>query len=956
MTQSSARMPRVVFVSMAIAALIASAVSPAAAQTPEFSWLSQYGTTGPTAESVLAIDSDAAGNIYAVGYTVGRLGSVAYGGQDIFVRKYSPDGSIIATAQLGTAANDIAQAVFVDATGLYVGGVTEGALGGTSQGGRDAFVLCLDHALNGPVWIKQFGSPASDAVEDIEGNGTAVYAAGQTSGALRGPDEISSQISAGAIDAFVVRIEVDGGHGWTRQFGTLQNDPAFGVAVNGSGVYMTGSTGGLLAFPYNGGASDIFVRKYGFDGTHIFTTQYGTPGADQGLAACADDSGVYIAGSEALPNLFAIVIKLNLSDNLDPPVWQTHIDTPQADEARAISCAGSVIGVAGRTQGALFVNDLGSGPQNAGSDDAFAARIDAATGAVLWGTQLGSVFSDAGRAIAMETSNVIVGGEASGFLPGALPDGSIGALDGFVWKVAAVEPNPIRVWLNQFGTLGPVNDFATSVSAGPTALYVGGQVGGPLPQQTHNGLTDAYFRKLNRSGGVLLTRQFGAAGNETGLVFAHPTGIYVAGTAQSLLPGAIKLGTGIGPSDGYLARFSEDGNLVKLVQFGTDDLEAATGIAGDDTGIYVVGTKGIGAAGDVSVWKFDFELAEQFQVLFGSFVAPGIPAGDIGFGITAGPAGVYAAGQAFGTFPGDPFMASSDGFVRRLDPVDGSEIWTAVIRTTGNDAAVAIAEDATGVYVAGQVQGQLAGQPPLSGASDAFVRKLDVLGNVIVTRVIQSSLGDTALSISADGSGSVFVGGQTGGTLPGQFSLGLTDAFIAKYTADTIDEVWTKQFGTSGVDNVQSVFADETGLFVAGTTTGTLPGETGAGSVDAFTGRIVETISIAIDIKPGVFPNTINLGSGGAVPVAILSTSGFDARSVDPATVTLAGAAVKLKGKGTPLGSFQDVNGDGRLDLLAHVATEALQLSGTDTDATLIAETFDRKYRIRGIDTIRIVP
>ncbi len=44
------------------------------------------------------------------------------------------------------------------------------------------------------------------------------------------------------------------------------------------------------------------------------------------------------------------------------------------------------------------------------------------------------------------------------------------------------------------------------------------------------------------------------------------------------------------------------------------------------------------------------------------------------------------------------------------------------------------------------------------------------------------------------------------------------------------------------------------------------------------------------DIKPGSFPNSINVGAGGNVPVAIFSSSTFDATTVDPTTVTLASA------------------------------------------------------------------
>lgn len=111
---------------------------------------------------------------------------------------------------------------------------------------------------------------------------------------------------------------------------------------------------------------------------------------------------------------------------------------------------------------------------------------------------------------------------------------------------------------------------------------------------------------------------------------------------------------------------------------------------------------------------------------------------------------------------------------------------------------------------------------------------------------------------------------------------------------------------------------------------------------------------VTIDIKPGENINSINLGSNGNVPVAIFSTEDFDATTVDPISVTLAGASVRIKGKGTPQASFWDVDGDGFLDLIVHVDTTALELTGGDVQAELIGMTFDGQ-EIRGVDTIRIV-
>jgi hypothetical protein len=119
---------------------------------------------------------------------------------------------------------------------------------------------------------------------------------------------------------------------------------------------------------------------------------------------------------------------------------------------------------------------------------------------------------------------------------------------------------------------------------------------------------------------------------------------------------------------------------------------------------------------------------------------------------------------------------------------------------------------------------------------------------------------------------------------------------------------------------------------------------------------VTELVPVSIDIRPGTFPNAINLGSNGKVPVAILSTPAFNANTVDPLSVTLAGSAVALKGNGTPMASSEDVNSDGLADLVVHILVNALQLTNADTEAVLEGFTLDRARRIRGTDTIRVVP
>ena len=115
-------------------------------------------------------------------------------------------------------------------------------------------------------------------------------------------------------------------------------------------------------------------------------------------------------------------------------------------------------------------------------------------------------------------------------------------------------------------------------------------------------------------------------------------------------------------------------------------------------------------------------------------------------------------------------------------------------------------------------------------------------------------------------------------------------------------------------------------------------------------------IQVAIDIKPGSDPNSINLSSAGVISVAILSSDTFDATTVDPETVMLSGAAVKMAGKSSKYLSHEDyVNDDDLLDLVCQILTEELNIELGDSIAVLKAKTFGGKS-IYGEDTIRIVP
>ncbi len=105
---------------------------------------------------------------------------------------------------------------------------------------------------------------------------------------------------------------------------------------------------------------------------------------------------------------------------------------------------------------------------------------------------------------------------------------------------------------------------------------------------------------------------------------------------------------------------------------------------------------------------------------------------------------------------------------------------------------------------------------------------------------------------------------------------------------------------------------------------------------------------VEIDIKPGSYPNSINLKSKGVVSVAVLTTDNFNAGDVDPNTVDFANASPVRW-------TIEDVDGDNDLDTLYKFKTQDLILDENSTEANLKGETFEGTS-IEGSDTVKIVP
>lgn len=114
-------------------------------------------------------------------------------------------------------------------------------------------------------------------------------------------------------------------------------------------------------------------------------------------------------------------------------------------------------------------------------------------------------------------------------------------------------------------------------------------------------------------------------------------------------------------------------------------------------------------------------------------------------------------------------------------------------------------------------------------------------------------------------------------------------------------------------------------------------------------------LRVAIDVKPGSFPNCFNVNGSGVIPVAILGNAGFDVNEVNPNSLLFGGLAVRVRGNGQPQCSVQDTNADGFPDLVCQFVDDPADWTPGDGTADLTGQLHDGTP-IKGTDSICIRP
>ncbi|MGZ4154525.1 MAG: DUF1996 domain-containing protein [Actinomycetota bacterium] len=387
-------------------------------------------------------------------------------------------------------------------------------------------------------------------------------------------------------------------------------------------------------------------------------------------------------------------------------------------------------------------------------------------------------------------------------------------------------------WSTEFGT--PRYDLAYAAAPFGDGTAVTGFTNDRLPGETSHHRSDVFVRAVRPDGTAQWTTQFGGSGIDQGLaVAAGSGGLYIAGVTDGRLPKE----ESAGGTDAFVAKLGTGGRVLWMRQFGSRGDDRASAI--------VVGGAGLLVAGDTTG-----RLGKQHHGLRDAFVARvgfdgtvrgirqfGGPADETVSGLALAGGKTYVAGTTTGTFGSGVQAGGTDGFVRAMRR-DGTEVWTRMYGTTGDDVISAIAATPDSLFIAGSTSATWPGETSRGGV-DAFVSRLGTGGAFLWTRQLGSLGDDSAAALAVNGN-DVYVVGSANGALLGETALGETDAFAARYLKNGAP-VWSTQFGTTDFDQVYGCAVNATSLYVTGTTHGVFEGQANAGDRDVFVTRLAFT-------------------------------------------------------------------------------------------------------------------
>jgi len=353
------------------------------------------------------------------------------GGSDVFIAKLSSDNSLLWSTFFGGSDLDYSKDIAIAGDGsCYIVGTTLSSDFPTKNGYQTTFgggendVFIAKFSSDGSLlWSSYLGG--SDGFEDgysitVLEDGRSCYVTGWTWSSDFPTKKAYDNTHNGGFDVFVAKFSSYGRLLWSSYLGGNENDmgEAIVVARDGS-CYVTGRTRSsnfptLDAYDaIHNGHWDCFVTKFSSKGKLLWSTLLGGAWWDEALGITTSrDGNCYVVGytvSADFPTLSAydntydiwgdaFLTRFAANGSL---LWSTFLGGNEIDRAfdvvAAVDCSCYIVG---ETSSSNFPTPNAYDSTYNGGFDTFVSRF-ATNGSLLWGTYLGgSEGSDKGYSIA----------------------------------------------------------------------------------------------------------------------------------------------------------------------------------------------------------------------------------------------------------------------------------------------------------------------------------------------------------------------------------------------------------------------------------------------------------------------------------------------------------------------------------------------------------------------------
>lgn len=386
--------------------------------------------------------------------------------------------------------------------------------------------------VDGRVWAKDMEASVGATHATQVGPDGSVYVLADITGKTGGEDIKGSQ------DVALLKYDSAGKLLYSRTLGASSTASGLALAVSANGQVavagkVTGGLGGATNGALNSGDtgsfatnSDSFVTVFNADGEEQWTQRRGARLNDEANSiAFGADGSVYVAGrsQSTMPGGSAL------------GGWDSYVEGFKADAAGKVSTLFTQsVGSAGSDRpGGLVVDGTSLVLANNEAGHAVLHRFDLSGGAPVEtaSRDLGDLQGGDIAGLALNGGQVVIAGSTrNGALnAGAVTSALSGGMDGFVAQLSANLTPGAGDSLAYYGGAGDDKVSGLAVSNGQ--VFVSGQAGTDLPNQTPVGKKDGFIAQIDvATGAVGWSRRFtGTAG------YATPTSLAVDATGASAL-------------------------------------------------------------------------------------------------------------------------------------------------------------------------------------------------------------------------------------------------------------------------------------------------------------------------------------------------------------------------------------------------------------------------------------